>query len=476
VNRGALPQACGTFFRPERAGSRRLLFCRVSPTGRQLLAKDLLHTSADRYKGSIHRGDVLTVLDPCGPDWGPFSLTASQRRFRASFGESWRDIEIDPRIISTSIHQYHRRGRTASAQGAVNFLEKLCACSGWHPTSHSGSRPYCCRPKDTNNLIRQQKLDIMNMSSKREVSLDMNVRSSKKQKVVAPSVAYRVRIQQAAKRGTVQDAFNAFDEARRENIKLSADCFVTLLFLASGADDWEALVDEADVDAKDSIPFLHRCDEVLEAMQESSYRPIEMCYTALARRDAILGKASAALDNALSVVDKGLGIKLRCFSPALAAFAVRGDAKGAWKVYESIIKLGLEPTEVEFSKVIQALGKADIDDEISWGQVTALLAHLSRETTELKCDTIDNIRLLFTSRRAMKGLNMLNNEGVGSWQVGNCTVSENGFCDYCKDFLQAIDLSADEYAQFGTGIASLASKQERHPNDFKSVRSTVLTF
>jgi hypothetical protein len=310
----------------------------------------------------------------------------------------------------------------------------------------------------------------MKIMSKRDDSPVISARSSKKQKVLTPSVGYRVRIQQAAKRGTVEDAFDAFDEARRENVKLPAECFVTLLFLASGADDWEELVFEADVNTQKSIPFLHRCDEVMEAMQESSYPPIEMCYTALARRDAILGKASAALDNALRVVDKGLGKKLRCFSPALAAFAFQGDAKGAWKVYDSIIAVGLEPTEVEFSKVIQALGKGDTDDDISWGQVTALLRHMSKETTELKCDTIENIRNLFTSRRATKGLPMPNNEGVISWQVADCSVSESGFCDFCEDHLQAIDLSADEYIQFGSGIARLASKQERHPNDFKSVR------
>ena len=473
---GELSHTCGTLLRSKRVASRHLLFRRVSSRGRNLLVRDLFYKSFNKYNPFVYRVDVHSVAVSSAPDGAPFSFTGCHRGFRERFSENWRATKIVSRVIPTSNYLSSSRGRETVAQGAVNFVEKLYVCSGWrHSSFLSGSRAYCCKPKDAfpnnaNNLTRQEEIDRMDMTSKRQESRVISARSSKKQKVVTPSVGYRVRIQQAAKRGTIQDAFDAFDEARRENVKLPAECFVTLLFLASGADDWEALVFEADVDSQNSTPFLHRCDEVMEAMQESSYPPIEMCYTALARRDAILGNASAALDNALTVVDKGLGKKLRCFSPALAAFAFQGDAKGAWNVYDSIIAVGLEPTEVEFSKVIQALGKGDIEDDISWDQVTALLEHLSKETTELKCDTIDNIRNLFTSRRATKGLPTPNNENGISWQVGDCSVSENGFCDYCKDHLQAIDLSADEYSQFGSGIARLASKQERHPNDFKSVR------
>ena len=476
MNFGELSQTCGTWLRSKQGANRQLLFCRVSSRGRNLLARGLFHKSGNKYNPFSYSIDVHSVSVSLALDRGPFSFTGCHRGFRERFGESWRTTKIVSRIISTSNYLSCSRARETLGQGAVNSVEKHCVCPGWRRSSFlSGSRAYCCTPKNappnnTKNLTRQEEIYRMKITSKREDSSVINARSSKKQKVLTPSVGYRVRIQQAAKRGTVEDAFDAFDEARREKVKLPAECFVTLLFLASGADDWEALVFQGDVNAEKSTPFLHRCDEVMEAMQESSYPPIEMCYTALARRDAILGKASAALDNALRVVDKGLGKKLRCFSPALATFAFQGDAKGAWKVYDSIIAVGLEPTEAEFSKVIQALGKGDIDDDISWGQVTALLRHMSKETTELKCNTIENIRNLFTSRRATKGLPVPNNEGVVSWQVGDCSVSENGFCDFCEDHLQAIDLSADEYIQFGSGIARLASKQERHPNDFKSVR------
>ena len=307
---------------------------------------------------------------------------------------------------------------------------------------------------------------IMGVDTHARPSSSHEIQKKKKQKVVPPSVQYRIRIQQAAKKDTVDDAFAAFEESKAEDVRLPPDCLVTLLFLAAGGDRWEDLVycDEKRNEHL-STKRLEKCDEILGCLQASGSPVVEMCYTALARRDAIYGKGAHALDQARKVVeDPRMTQKLRCFLPALVAFGASGDARGALEVYKDIMEAGLEPGEVEFSKMMQSFSKHYDDggdctgeDFLPWDRIESILKHMSRETTELEPDTITNIRNLFTSRELSK-----------YWTVGDCTVAENGYCEFCDDTLEAIDLDSEEYAQFASGIAALATKQEKHPHEFDS--------
>lgn len=283
----------------------------------------------------------------------------------------------------------------------------------------------------------------------------------KKQKVVPPSVKYRIRIQQAAKRDTVEDAFAAFEESKVEGVRLPPDCLVTLLFLAAGGDRWEDLV-YCDEKREEHLKTrrLEKCDEILGYLQESGSPVVEMCYTALARRDAIYKRGSSALEQARKVVqDSGLAQKLRCFLPSLVAFGALGDAHGALGAYDDILAAGLEPGEVEFSKIVQSFSRhynsVAEKDCVPWSRVESILRHMSRETTDLESETIKHLWDLFNSKQVSK-----------QWTIDFCTVEQNGFCTHCQDTLEAIDLTTEEYSQFAGGIAALATKQEKRQNDF----------
>lgn len=295
--------------------------------------------------------------------------------------------------------------------------------------------------------------------------------SSKKKKVVSPVTIYRKAIQQAASQGDVRTAFKTFDEAKNEGVKLTPDCFITLLFLASGGDSWERYVPgynrvEKAGGSEDAFKdYMSRCDDILDDMKREGYAAVEMCYTALARRDAVLGHADAAFQRALLVEEEGLTPRLRCYLPALTAYAAKGDAKGAYNTYCTFLRSGLEPTETEFEKLVDALGRDNgEEDTVSWSVVTAVLNHMASETTVLQNSTITSLEQLFKSRRAKRALK----KGT-EWKVEMAQVTDEGYCASCDDHLEAIDLTKEEYAEFANGIAALAAKQEKHPNDFKKV-------
>jgi proteinaceous RNase P len=284
---------------------------------------------------------------------------------------------------------------------------------------------------------------------------------SKKQKTgkkkAIPLVArLRSRIHQAAKHvNRHDDAFAAFEEAKVAGIKLSTDCLVTLLFLAAGGDQWETYVyDRKRRDEYLRTKRLERCDEILASLRESSASSgapmTEMCYTALARKEAILGDGEAAFKHALSMTDSQQK-KNRCFLPALAAFGVSGSAARALAAYEALMEAGLEPGEAEFCKIFEAISK---DPGMHWSKVEEVLGHMAKETTELHPDTIAVLRALFDSRTDFKATTSF------------CTVRDDGYCERCDDVLRAVDLDEAEYSQFAEGIASLAKKHGKRADEF----------
>ncbi len=277
-----------------------------------------------------------------------------------------------------------------------------------------------------------------------------------KKRVVPLAVRLRSRIHQAAKQADRHDdAFAAFDEARVAGIKLSADCLVTLLFLAAGGDQWETYV--CDTKRRDEYlrtKRLERCDEILAILRESSAATgapmAEMCYTALARKEAILGDGEAALRHALSMTD-AQPKKNRCFLPALAAFGVSGAASRALVTYEALMEAGLEPGEAEFCKILQAIS---MDCAMEWSKVESILGHMAKETTDLQPNTISALAAVFESRTDLTA------------EISLCTVRDDGYCESCDDVLRAVDLDEDEYSQFAQGIASLAKKHGKRADEF----------
>ena len=374
---------------------------------------------------------------------------ASIRFIRARFSPSYRLICGGARHREgSSVHalnRYHSFGHWIRAGSSTNLVTPL-----WRHCINV-AKPRLFSPSMT-PVASKMAVKAGNNPS------DSN-RPKKKQKVIPPAVQYRIRIQQAAKRpDNIEDAFEAFEQAKSEGVKLSPDCFVTLLFLAAGGDRWEELVyNEMDRDGHLKTGRLDMCEEILSCLNATGSPPIEMCFTALARRNAILLDGKSALEQARQVVQNpSLSQKLRCFLPALVAFGAQGDAEGAFQVYNEIMEAGLEPGEVEFAKMIQALAKEGRDG-IAWESVEDLLLHMSRETAELTSDTIRHLSDLFESGRP-----------PGAWKVQSCEVTEDGYCDSCNAKLEAIDLDEEEYKQFASGIATLASKQEKRPLDFET--------
>jgi len=363
------------------------------------------------------------------------------------------------RALSVRVTGHHRH--------ATSLL--CCSANSNSKPPQQGPRPFPGTPGSTRITpvpsTRPTFLTTARMDHPRPVSAASGAEDepnpSKKQKsgkrrAVPPVVRLRSRIHQAAKHADRHDdAFAAFEEARVGGIKLSADCLVTLLFLSAGGDQWETYVyDKERREEYLRTKRLERCDEILACLRESSASsgaPLaEMCYTALARKEAILGDGEAALKHALSMTDAQQK-KNRCFLPALAAFAVSGAAARALATYEAVMEAGLEPGEAEFCKVIEAMSK---DPGMGWDRVEAVLGHMAKETTELHPDTIAVLRALFDSRTDFEATTSV------------CTVRDDGFCERCDDVLRAVDLDDAEYSQFAEGIARLAKKHGKRADEF----------
>lgn len=296
----------------------------------------------------------------------------------------------------------------------------------------------------------------------------------KKRKATSPEVQLRLAIQMAARRKSAHDAYKAYNHAVNTGIKLTLDSYATLLYLCSGGNDWSAdIQDIQDGDAPHKrqntasstdgindeplqIDLYEWGQSLLKDMTERGIQPNEICYTALARMAARQGDASAALDIAKRVSQSGSAPRLRCFVPALTAFANFGDGPGAFMVDEEIEKAGLEPGETEFGLLLHAAAGSSGSEEVPWSRVEGVLRRMGRELTVLDNDTLAKAERCFTSRHDL------------SWEVSTCQVDPDGACALAGGTVKAIDLSTAEYNEFLNGIADLAKKHERHPNDFQS--------
>jgi proteinaceous RNase P len=316
----------------------------------------------------------------------------------------------------------------------------------------------------------------------------------RKQKVMTPEVEIRLAIQMAARERSIDNAFAAYDRAKELGIKLTLDSCACIMFLCSGGDDWERMLssssadttnlavnddeinttraegaDGAATDMKTSSfsssgeavtpELMARGRALLEDMAAAGTAPNEICFTALARMEALAGNPDAALAIAVSVAEKGLIPRLRCFTPALVAYAEKGNAAKAFEVDAAITAVGLESQENEFGRLLQAAAGGGVE----YSAVEAVLYRMSRELQALQPVTIERARAFFSSDAAKHP------NSVSSWLLEVCSVSEDGTCPAVGEGtkLAAIDLTSTEYEEFKTGVADLAAKQERQPNDFK---------
>ena len=239
--------------------------------------------------------------------------------------------------------------------------------------------------------------------------------------------------------------------------------------------------------------LVRRAQELFDAMASSEGKLAlnEMCFTALARLAAAAGDPGRALEVVEGMAAAGVAPKLRSFVPALAGFAEAGDAARAFEVDAAIQAQGLELCESEYGRLLQAATAPGG----SWEQAAGVLRRLGRELTVLQEPTLRRIRALFASPTAAAALADDSRGGGGDgegseagepgagpptqqqpqqdprrWLVEPSTVDAQGVCSSCGGQLRPEELSQEEFGAFTAGIAALATKQERRPNEFEAFR------
>ncbi len=302
-------------------------------------------------------------------------------------------------------------------------------------------------------------------------------RAAKKKRTPTPELSARLAVQMAAREGDAAAAFLAYDAARAAGVRLAADSYATIMFLCSGGDAWgggdaggrdggaaaaaAAAADEGGAAAAPAIAPEHaaRAAALLADMEAAGLAPSEMCFTALARIAAAEGRPADALAAALQVAERGLTPRLRCFTPALAAYVRAGDGAAAFAVDDAALAAGLEPGEPELALLLRGAAAGGV----AWPRVEAALRRLSREHTTLSAATLAAARALFESPAAAAAAPA----GAARWRVEACAVDAAGALSARgAGALAALDLDAAEYAEFCSGVAALAARQGRQPADF----------
>eukprot|EP00887_Chlorella_sp_A99_P004138 scaffold23.g4138.t1 len=323
----------------------------------------------------------------------------------------------------------------------------------------------------------------------------------KRPRKATPEVEARMAIHTAAKAQDVGAALAVYDRCKAEHIKLGPELHTSLLYLCSGGEAWDeglrggdaaqqpqqqqpqqqeqehaAAEGAAATAGPSTVPaprpppevLVQRAQEIFDVMAAAggALAPNEMCYTALARLAAAAGQPARALAVVRDMAAAGVAPKLRSFAPALAGFAEAGDAAAAFEVDAAIQEQGLDLTEAEYGRLLQAAAAPGG----TWEQASSVLERMGHDLTVLQDATLARVRALFASPAAAAALAPPAGGGALArrWEVEPTTVDAGGVCASCGGKLEAKDLSADEFATFAEGIAQLAAKQERKPGAFQS--------
>ena len=114
----------------------------------------------------------------------------------------------------------------------------------------------------------------------------------------------------------------------------------------------------------------------------------------------------------------------------------------------------IDLTEAEFARLLQAAAAG-----ASWERAAGVLRRIGSELTVLCPATLRRVRALFASPAAAAAFASSGPAGTpaaGAWEVAETTISPTGRCACCGGQLAASDLSDDEFATFAQGIAASA--------------------
>ncbi|KAL4853023.1 Proteinaceous RNase P 2 [Chlorella vulgaris] len=360
---------------------------------------------------------------------------------------------------------------------------------------------------------------------------------TKSKKAPTPEVEARSAIHAATKNNDLAAALAVYDRCQADGVKLSAELYVSLLYLCSGGEGWEAQLgrgaaalqqpdsaaaattaapaaadgnavaaqatggSEAAVAAQeqaseaaaagaspsslkqqgqqqqqqqqqplDPAEVRQRAQQFFEELKKfgGARAPKEMSYTALARMAAAGGDADGAFALVQEMLAAGITPKLRSFTPALVAYAEAGNCDKAFEVDAAITAQHLDLGEPEFCRLLQAAAAGT-----SWQRAQGVLQRIGSELTVLQPATLDLVRALFASpaAAAADADSTSPASAAGSrWEVAPTTLSAEGVCATCGGKLAALDLSAEELVAFSQGIASIAERMEKRPNDFQQFK------
>ena len=380
---------------------------------------------------------------------------------------------------STVSHKFHSQGRSPVLR-LLSTLERKAVDSKMQAVDYL----------DNSSIMRKR-------SGAEDVMVELSTKGSqnlvkKRKKQLSPEGELRLQLQMAAKAGDVSEALRVYENARKQQLSIPFDSYQVLLYLLCGGDDWLRLLptfveemDEPDSDGDGEIEGKkekavknisssltlkereEKANEIFSLMLVDGGKsvPKEITYTTMARLAAAVGHPDEAFAYARELLKKNVVTRLRSFAPALIGYAEQGLVNEAFEVDEAIRGAGLELGEAELGRLMQVSAHG-----ASWHMVSGVLHRLSSDFTVLRTSTMSRIRQYFASEAAIEAL-PFGSGAFTKWSWRDAEVdNETGECLAGGGFLKAIDLDQSEFAAFANGIATIAERHEKRPQDFQNFR------
>ncbi|KAG1673177.1 hypothetical protein FOA52_015288 [Chlamydomonas sp. UWO 241] len=216
-------------------------------------------------------------------------------------------------------------------------------------------------------------------------------------------------IAQHAKHNRLVPALAELASTAQENMPLNLGLFNTLLYLATGGNNWELYARGREVppttDTNDEVTPAPSKDELIAAagvvwdrMQACGVAGDNVTYTSLARIEAIKGNAAGALQWAQKCATTTHPVQLRLYHPAIVSFILTGDVASVLATDAEITAYGrdsLDLTEQEYALLLEAVTLHG-----DWAQVTGVLRRIGAELNQLAPPTVALISAYFESPRA----------------------------------------------------------------------------
>ncbi|KAL6783820.1 PRORP1 [Auxenochlorella protothecoides x Auxenochlorella symbiontica] len=358
-------------------------------------------------------------------------------------------------------HRQRMLACVSNLHGSVQFR-----CTGARPQGLVGGHPGRSRREIPQHFAWRATLPPLNAQ---HIMQTVDSASSggrrKKQRIETPLTLMRQALVQATRQNSWADAWQAYQSAKKQDIKLTADVYNSLLFMCSGGEEWEALcargqeAGETGPHNGDGVPSCETRLEVGQSlfseMEALFGTPSEMCFTALARLAAMAGDGKRALALGEELVSQGVPPKLRNFTPALHAFAAHRQASEALGLFTRLQALSLSLTEDDYRLIIRAACGSPL-----WASMQDVFLAMGEELTVLQPGTLEVVEAYFEALSSQA-------EGPGPFTISRQTVRADGQDDSGGEPIQAVKLSSAERDTFIKGIANLARRSQREPNKFE---------